>query len=339
MKILLFADLHLDNHQPFHTILPSGRNSRLQDGLNVLSEICEYTAWNDIDYVIFAGDLFENWRTLDVDVLNGACLEISQIREACNDLYLLVGNHDQYSNSGDIITIIPFNYYCKIIDRPATINLKDVRVFFIPFQYDLNKFKQACDNMEICADLMIFHQPIKEAILPGSNLPLNKGVSLSDLCSEKFKLCIGGDIHKRQMLGDNVYYLGSPMQLDFSEANEKKGFSILDTDTWDLQFHEITSTPKFYSFPSSYDFLIKKHEIRGEMDFVRVRCTKEEAEVIRQYVDNLQVVPLIPEIRRVQRIKEGTSDTDLLREYIKLNKGVLDEERLYELGVGFLTGD
>jgi DNA repair exonuclease SbcCD nuclease subunit len=338
MKILFFSDLHLHNHQPFHTIMPSGRNSRLQDGLNVLSEISAYCCWNDIDYVIFAGDLFENWRSLDIDVLNCAYEGILNIRRSCKEFFLLVGNHDQYSNTGNVITLAPFRHSCEVIWQAEKREVGDIKIFFNPFKEDVRKFKKYISDVN-CADLMVFHQPIKEALLPGTNMPLNKGVSVEDLQVGKFRMCIGGDVHKRQTLMNCVHYLGSPMQLDFSEAGEKKGFTVLYTEDWSLEFVEVTCAPRFFYFQSIDEYESRKDEVRKQMDFVKIRCSQEEGELVKKEITHLKIIPIIQDVKRVQRIKEETSDLEILKEYVKLNKGELEEERLLMLGGDFLEGD
>jgi hypothetical protein len=64
----------------------------------------------------------------------------------------------------------------------------------------------------------------------------------------KAKLIITGHFHYREHRkysnSRSILYLGSPHELDFGDRDQSKGFTILDTDTLDLEFIENNITPK-----------------------------------------------------------------------------------------------
>ena len=48
-----------------------------------------------------------------------------------------------------------------------------------------------------------------------------------------------GDIHKRQMLENNVYYPGSLIQQNFGEAQDNHGYTLWDLATGKHTHHEL----------------------------------------------------------------------------------------------------
>ena len=119
MKILIFSDLHAHSFKPYSKTLSNGRNSRLQDSLNVLEEIYQYCISYKIDGVLFGGDLFHIRTPITVSTFNPVHEGIAKIKTAVKFMGLLVGNHDQYNKAGNIHSIDTFNSMVTILDRPG----------------------------------------------------------------------------------------------------------------------------------------------------------------------------------------------------------------------------
>jgi DNA repair exonuclease SbcCD nuclease subunit len=336
MKILLFSDLHVQKYEQFATILPNGRNSRLQDCLDIIKQASDICLKERVQYTIFAGDLFDSWRSLDVETLVLTYKAMGGLAMSCESLFLLKGNHDCYDSAGNI-TILDIFDYATPITEPQVRFMGGITIAFQPYTNNEDNFKEFVKHLPDGVDLFIFHQPFKEAVLPGSNLLLNKGMSLDELPHKRVKLCIGGDIHKWQLLRRNIIYLGSPLQLDFSESEEQKGFTLLDTDTWNVRFIP-TIAPKFYTFTA----LQFKHVNRFfdiDKDFIRVTCTtQEEAKQLKQEYPRIQTT-VLEKFEFKQRIKEGINDEDLLEEYVKRTAKDLGQDRLIQQGIQFLQGE
>jgi hypothetical protein len=69
----------------------------------------------------------------------------------------------------------------------------------------------------------------------------------------KFDKVLSGHFHLRQSK-QNIHYLGTQYELSFGDVNSKKGFSILDTDTRELEF--IENTRKIFN-------IIKYDDVNG----------------------------------------------------------------------------
>jgi DNA repair exonuclease SbcCD nuclease subunit len=85
---------------------------------------------------------------------------------------------------------------------------------------------------------------------------LNSGISvISDIgmndLSGKYELVLLGHYHKPQELsGQNIklFYVGSPIQLDWGEKEDEKRFLVVDTDTLDVQSIPTTGYKKYIEF-------------------------------------------------------------------------------------------
>jgi DNA repair exonuclease SbcCD nuclease subunit len=302
-----------------------------------VGDLCEEM---QIDYVCFLGDLYESWRLLDVDVINATTEGLIYIRNRCRNMYLLCGNHDQYSRRGDIVTPAPFSSFCDIIVEPtirSDLGLTEpLKVAFQPFTYNHDLFRRSVQDMEP-VDLFLFHQPLAEAELPGSSMILGKGLSVNDLPLNKVRLCIGADIHKRQRLHDKVLYVGSPMQLDFGDRGEKRGFTFIDTEDWVPKFIE-SDAPKFFEFKSADEFW-ECTDLIVDKDFVRVTCSPDEGRKIIDLHPLTQIIPLKQEVEYKQRLQQNLTDTQVVETFADKFRGNLDKEKLVLTGLQFLSGD
>jgi DNA repair exonuclease SbcCD nuclease subunit len=352
MKILLFADLHLHQYQQFAEPTPTGRNSRLQHGLDVIAQAADICREHSVDVCIFAGDLMHSWRTVDVESYTAAWGALFHLADECSYLVLLAGNHDQYDRPGTITTLSPMHLFASIEDTPRVTAFEDfdrgvISIAFCPFTADEDRFRMFSRNLPTTGvDFFVFHQPIKQALLPGTNLELGKGVDLQDLPLDKVRLCIGGDIHRRQWLGSKCLYLGSPLQLDFSDVGQQKGFTLIDTTDWIPTLIE-SNAPKFYSYGTAAEFIGVFTSTRcpdPSKDFLRVTCrTKEEAREIKQTWPRVQVLMEREDQHPEQRMKPDLSDQQVIAEYAQRFHGELEPRRLTREGLAYLdpntTGD
>ena len=111
-------------------------------------------------------------------------------------------------------------------------------------------------------------------------------VGLKDLPLDKTKHCIAGDFHKRQFLAEGKFhYLGSPLQLSFSERGDRKCFTLIHDD-WTIEEIE-TDAPRFYQFDSVAEFeanrtLLREKDFRSPLPswFPKVQGTAVLADMI-----------------------------------------------------------
>lgn len=120
MKLLLFADLHLDAQ--FAWAPPATAGLRRQNRREALTRILALADTERVDAILCAGDLFEHDRIAPdtVEFLRTSFARIDR------PIYLAPGNHDWFSaESPYALTSWPSNVYLFTEDRLAPVTLAD----------------------------------------------------------------------------------------------------------------------------------------------------------------------------------------------------------------------
>ena len=256
MRVLVFSDIHLHNWNYGSTII-DGMNSRLRDQARVLDQIAMYIQYNDIEHVVFAGDLFHAHGKLDASVLKVAYEGIDSIAAAVssglNPMDFIVGNHDTaqkdkkvhamhwlaaYGNVTNTFRHDDHNYHW---DYPGfsylsyTENVNDITEFF-------KKANPVC----------FMHQGIAGVPMGSGFLP-NEMFTL-DMIPDQVEHVFTGHYHQHNTWSDCATIIGSTMQLNWADEGDKRGFLVFDTDEAmaDFEFIE-TVAPKFITIDFTAD--------------------------------------------------------------------------------------
>ena len=338
MRILFFSDIHMHNWTQFSRTLEGGLNSRLNDQLGVLLQLSEEAQRRSADAIIFCGDMFHSRVRVDVDVLFHTWEMIrGNVAASAPEMVMLVGNHDQNTKDGAVHSLAPFESIgnVRVVSEPCSFKLGNIQVTACPFLEDPKEFMRLAANVEPC-DLFLFHQGITEAAVGAFEIVGKGEIPLKALPTDRARLCIGGHYHKHQWVTKNVAYVGSPLQLDFGERTEEKGFLYLDTDTWQTEFIP-TKAPRFRLFDSVNDFLKERPPAK---DFVRVLANAEEIEKNREVHPTIQWVAQDRggKVRESRLENPEISDRSLMSVYVdnaepdETNRGAL-----LETGMRLLT--
>jgi hypothetical protein len=170
-------------------------------------------------------------------------------------------------------------------------------------------------------DYLFFHWDVLDALW-GPTTRSATGVPVEYL--KKFRMCVGGHIHKPQAIG-NVHYVGSPFSCDWGEVNQAKRLLLLDTKT-----NKLTSLPlsiRNYLDPTLPDFPKRKLTRR---DTVRVTAPYGEhgnlPEVVRKARSRaakykpaaIHVVPVKEAEEKLPlQLDPTVGDEELLQEYLE----------------------
>lgn len=248
-RLLIWSDNHIHPHK-------RNRN-RMDDCLNCLNWVFDVGKKNDISTYIFCGDLFEDRQKIDVLAFQKTYEIIESKLRKKDCVYFLLGNHDiWHPKRRDISTIyalrnIP-NLY--IIDEPCILKLKntETKAAFLPY---------SSDPIEDLNKLILDFPKLLFGHIAVNGAKLNSSGITSDVFVEKDndmkivgpKLFNGinrvflGHYHCPQKLGDNVEYVGSPLQLSFGEINQDKHIIIYDPLTDERTYIKNDFSPKHYS--------------------------------------------------------------------------------------------
>jgi DNA repair exonuclease SbcCD nuclease subunit len=162
----------------------------------------------------------------------------------------LLGNHDMfYEDKWDVHSLTPLQEWATVIDEPCMLELSGTPVDFLPYTPHPTKHLKVWQKH---SDVLISHLAISEALL---NVKYNI-LSVEDDSKEKeviktevfakWKKTWLGHYHYGQKLGHNVEYIGSPMQLTYGEAGQKKHVAVFDLETLETEYVENTLSPQFH---------------------------------------------------------------------------------------------
>ena len=268
VKILHFADLHL-GVETYGRIDPTtGLSSRLNDFLSALDQVVDYAIENKVDLVLFCGDAYKSREPTQTQQREFA-KRVYRLSTSGIPVFLLIGNHDLPNAIGKATTTEIFdtltvkNVY--VSNRPGVYRIPtpsgDIQVVSLPWLRrsalltkedsknltfeQINQRLQAAMT-EVIATKAKELDPELPAVLAahvwvtgakvGSESSMTIGqehaLLVSNVIHPAFDYIALGHIHKHQVLNENppVVYAGSLERLDFGEAEDEKGFYLVEIE-------------------------------------------------------------------------------------------------------------
>lgn len=194
----------------------------------------------DIKTVFFLGDFFDNRNAINVHTGNTAYDSLKLLCENFN-VYMVVGNHDLYfKNSVEINSLNQFKDIdnLTIIEKTTEIDFKGKSGLLCPWHFNINDYKDKH------YDYLFGHFEMNGAALcgatfEGGDYKMSKLTTISPLV-------FSGHFHIRKhydFKNGKVITIGSPYQLDWGDADNDRGFYILDTQLAEYEFIENTKSP------------------------------------------------------------------------------------------------
>lgn len=213
----IFTDLHLGVHQD--------NDFWLDEAKKFVKWFIEDTKSKKIDTVVFGGDLFECRSEISVKTLDAA-KEINDMFKASHIkvIHSIAGNHDCYYRDHNKVNSLklmgaPFLVYP---DTTTGIYIGGLSVSFVPW---------GCSIPTETSDILIGHFDSVGFKVQKTNISKH-GFSPSELV-DKAKLVLSGHYHLRQRktyANGEMVYVGNPFQTTFGDAEEMKGYMIVNSD-------------------------------------------------------------------------------------------------------------
>jgi DNA repair exonuclease SbcCD nuclease subunit len=190
-----------------------------------------------IDTVIHLGDAFDNRKGVDYWALDWAQrVFYDRLNDLNINLIQICGNHDSfYKNSNKINAIDTLLRSYKNINSfssPGEVEIGNLQCLIIPWICSENE-EETFSLMEKTKAKVVFgHLELQGfTLFPGK-------VNTHGLTTErfeKFDRVFTGHYHTRSNNG-KIFYLGNPYQMFWSDVDDKRGFHIFDTETYELEF-------------------------------------------------------------------------------------------------------
>lgn len=217
-KILLIGDPHL-------------KTKHVQRIDLMIESILQTATEHKPDLIVVLGDLLHTHRRVDMSMHQKAYHLIKSLGQISKTV-LLVGNHDRINNSDYMTEIHPFSgFEClenvsiawKVIED--TIN--GFRFVFAPYVFP-GRFAEALSTIDDfrSARAIFCHQEVLGAMLGGG-----KKSDIGDPWDLEYPEVYSGHIHGYQKVQENWWYIGSPMQHDFGDSEDRAICLLTLTET------------------------------------------------------------------------------------------------------------
>ena len=195
-----------------------------------------YLQQNGIKHCIHLGDLMDRRKYVSYRILKDFRERFIQpFLHLEIDLHILVGNHDIYfRNTNDVNSLqelLGANYKnIHIYPEAQEIDFGGFPILMMPWINPQNEIYSFGMMDETKADTMVSHLEVVGFEMHGGHFS-ESGFDKSQF--KKFDTIFSGHYHKKSDDGQ-IYYLGTPYQMTWSDYNCPKGFHIFDTETREL---------------------------------------------------------------------------------------------------------
>lgn len=192
-----------------------------------------------IKHVIHMGDVFDVRRNIDFWSLNWAKQNIFDTLEkmgiTCD---LMVGNHDAfYKNTLEINSLecllMEYNNL-RVYSDPSEVEVGGRKIVYLPWICSDNEQKVLDLIHDTSAEVVMGHLELK-GFKANPTWTCEHGYATEMF--DKFNLVMSGHFHTKSKKG-NIQYIGNPYQMYWNDYNDRRGFSIFDTETLKITFIE-----------------------------------------------------------------------------------------------------
>lgn len=352
MKALVFGDLHLHAHKD--------RVDRLEHCLEVLDWIFKTTIKEKCKHIFFLGDLFHERSKIDVlNYLKTFEIFIKYMSDQSNDInmHLLVGNHDMYHKERwDINSIKPLTAIPRvhIVDKPTRMEIGGRKIDWMPHTdnpiKELSLLKESNNG---AGDILFGHMAVHGAklnIMYGTKSDViveydNDMTPVDYKIFDDWSMTMLGHYHSAQNFSSKGEYIGSPLELTYGDAFQKKHIAIINLETMEKIYIENKFSPK-HLILTPQDVVDENYNLDG--NFIRIATdslkSKETVDIKRQIAKNYKVLSIDAKPKE-NKVKEDSTvihdavsilqDTkQMLVNYIK-EKGIpegLTGDKLLKIG-------
>ena len=232
MKFAFIADIHLSLYGQDKREEKSHLPERLHSIRAALHEVADYCVENNIRVMVIGGDILHG-KSVIYAIAQEIMLQFFKDYNDFIKFYVIDGNHDLSGKGASVVSALrPLEDVHGVEWIDHTVSERSYNdIMFIPYSH------QVAENVKKNkSKVLISHFGLSEGVL-NSGMSIMQNISMNDLVG-KYELVLLGHYHKPQeIITDDIklYYVGSPIQLDWGEKGEDKRFLVVDTDTLDVQ--------------------------------------------------------------------------------------------------------
>ena len=170
-------------------------------------------------------------------IFSAKFVHIDKFHEMGIELHLIIGNHDTYyKNTNEVNSMdeLVGSDKCNIYTKPQVVEFDGCPIQFMHWINAGNYDESMSALKNSPSQILMGHLEV-------NGFEMHKGHKSEGGWDKemfrRFDLCFSGHFHHKSDNG-NVYYLGNPYEITWSDYNDKRGFHIYDTETMETEFIE-----------------------------------------------------------------------------------------------------
>jgi len=294
-----------------------------------------------IKHIVHMGDCFDSRKGIDFSALDWSKrVFFDEVKKRGIEVHLVAGNHDTYyKNTNEINSVeLLLKEYdnVHVYSKATEVNIAGLDVVLVPWICEDNEKETLKLIEKTTCKIALGHFEFK-GFRVNRQIVMDHGTEINSF--EKFLRVFSGHYHTRSDDG-RIYYLGNPYEMFWNDVSDRRGFTILDTET--LGHNSIDNPYRlFYNvYYEDNDYqLLDVTEYEDKIVKVIVR-KKSDINKFEKFIDKLQSV--VAELKIVENYDfsgwyEKDSETyesedtiTILDRYIEdseteLNKSVIQE--------------
>jgi len=231
MKFAFIADIHLSRYGQDKIEDETDLPERLHSLKTVLDNIAKYCVDNNIRVMVIGGDILHG-KSIIYAIAQDIMLDYIEHWSDMIRFYVIDGNHDLSGKGSKVVSALrPLRNSNSTTWIPYYETLQLGNILFVP--YGPSMVDTIKNNS---SKILISHFGLNEGML-NSGISIISDLSLKTLIG-KYELVLLGHYHKPQeIIRDDIslYYVGSPIQLDWGEKNDIKRFLVVDSETLEVE--------------------------------------------------------------------------------------------------------
>ena len=191
-----------------------------------------YIEEHGIDTIVDMGDTFDSRKGIDFSALSWAKNNYyDRLRDMGVTVHTIVGNHTAYyknTNEVNAVDLLLREYgNVKVYSKCEEVLLDKLKVLFIPW-INAENTQSSIESIKVSDSKCAMGHLELNGFRAHRGHIMEEG--MDGALFEKFERTFSGHYHTRSDNG-KIFYLGNPYEMFWNDANDKRGFSIFDTDT------------------------------------------------------------------------------------------------------------
>ena len=291
---------------------------------------------------VHLGDVVDRRKFISFKIANDFRQRfINRFAELGIDLHIIIGNHDTYyKNTNEVNSMeeLVGKDRCNIYTGPEVVEFDGVPIQFIPWINANNYDKSMAALSRSPAQIAMGHLEV-------NGFEMHKG-HFADGAYDKeifqrFDIVMSGHFHHKSDDGQ-IYYLGTPYEIFWSDYEDPRGFHIFDTETRELEriVNPYRLFEKVYYDDTTTDYTDYDMSKFKDMYVKVIVVNKKDLYQFDKFVDKLlqadaHEVKIVEDFSELDAenvsddIVENTEDTmTLLEKYIDELDVTMDKDRL-----------